>query len=593
LLTNGRFEDGKTGWNLEAPAPAQAELGTEPVTGDEKPLPEGQSLHLKLAQPGTETTPVQVTRGGLSLTRGTLDRVQFWAKSSVAARAMQVNMRLGQAPWTALGLMENVQVTDKWQPFSLTFTAPADIQEKARLAFTLTGKDAGDLYLANVKFSVAGDRVDLADGQTLEAGNLEIPRVGANRQGADFLAFQMQLEKKYVDTMTDTIKKELGSKAIVTCSQDGWGGLGGVLRESRTDYVDMHAYWQHPEFPNGDWSRSNWLIGNSPLVKSGDGGTMSELAMHRVEGKPFTVSEYNHPAPSDYACEAVPFLAAFAAWQDWDGIFLFDYSGNASTKRLDKVNTWFSVETDSNKTAYLPAAARLFLGGQMAPAATPLTFVVPKGQIPAVSAKNGLSVSINWYKSGVNRKDVLKYRDAIRLVDGNGDLSVEKPGELAAAPSFLWFTDRPSESYFRVSSPDARWLVGYPSARWQNIDGLSVTAEPTKFGLVALGLTARDGKAIADSNSLLLTIGTHFENQNMGWNEKRNSVGEKWGDGPMMGEGVKASISVDTHAKAAAVYALDVTGARNGMVPSKLEGGKLSFNPSPEYKTVWYEIELK
>jgi hypothetical protein len=42
-----------------------------------------------------------------------------------------------------------------------------------------------------------------------------------------------------------------------------------------------------------------------------------------VAGKPYTVSEVNHPFPNEYACEGIPILAAYAALHDWDGIFWY------------------------------------------------------------------------------------------------------------------------------------------------------------------------------------------------------------------------------------------------------------------------------
>jgi hypothetical protein len=35
--------------------------------------------------------------------------------------------------------------------------------------------------------------------------------------------------------------------------------------------------------------------------------------MHRQADKPFTVSEYNHPVPSEYAAETVPMIFTISA----------------------------------------------------------------------------------------------------------------------------------------------------------------------------------------------------------------------------------------------------------------------------------------
>ena len=42
----------------------------------------------------------------------------------------------------------------------------------------------------------------------------------------------METERAYMDTMRDYVKHTLKTRACVAGSQDSWGGLGGILRES-------------------------------------------------------------------------------------------------------------------------------------------------------------------------------------------------------------------------------------------------------------------------------------------------------------------------------------------------------------------------
>ena len=66
-----------------------------------------------------------------------------------------------------------------------------------------------------------------------------------------------------------------------------------------------------------------WDVKNEPMAGAPDGGTLPGLAAQRVAGKPFLCTEYNHPAPNTYSAETFPLLCAFAALQDWDGVFAF------------------------------------------------------------------------------------------------------------------------------------------------------------------------------------------------------------------------------------------------------------------------------
>jgi hypothetical protein len=82
-------------------------------------------------------------------------------------------------------------------------------------------------------------------------------------------------------------------------------------------------------------------------------------------------------------------------------------------------------------------------------------------------------------------------------------------------------------------------------------------------------------------------VGT-AENQNMGWDEKRTTVGSRWGTGPTQVNGIPAKLSLASPIKA--IHALDGRGARVATVPVKVEAGTASWEVSAEHKTLWYEI---
>jgi hypothetical protein len=56
-------------------------------------------------------------------------------------------------------------------------------------------------------------------------------------------------------------------------------------------------------------------------------------------------------------------------------------------------------------------------------------------------------------------------------------------------------------------------------------------------------------------------------------------------------EGISAYVRVVTQMENARVWALDETGARRVVVPSRLRGGVLQFALGPEWRTLWYEIQ--
>jgi hypothetical protein len=100
------------------------------------------------------------------------------------------------------------------------------------------------------------------------------------------------------------------------------------------DYIDMHAYWQHPVFPGKPWDPTNYYVQNKSMV-SAYRHTFVKLALGRIAGKPFTVSEYTHPFPLEYSSEAVTIAAVNMAMQDYDGIFYFNF---LSSLAMDKAS---------------------------------------------------------------------------------------------------------------------------------------------------------------------------------------------------------------------------------------------------------------
>ncbi|HEY0073917.1 MAG TPA: hypothetical protein VGB77_07445 [Abditibacteriaceae bacterium] len=294
----------------------------------------------------------------------------------------------------------------------------------------------------------------------------------------------------------------------------------------------------------------------------------------------------------------MPMLAAYAAWQDWDGIFLFDYHSSVENWDANKITSFFASSSDPNKMATMPAASLIFLGNLIEPVARKSTLVVPRGAITEAMARNTLSqfwdsnLGRLWSQNGGTRRDWLQSKMAVRFVEGTAPLSLERQF-LPSSNAFTWQTDAPESSLLTINSEKTKGVIGFLGGQWIDLDGLVVQMEKTPRNFVTLTLTPRDGKPIAKSNSLLLTVLSSVENKDMQWNETRTSVGTNWGSGPTMAEAVPAQIIVRTNAKKATVWALDGSGKRTQTVPSQIVNGQLRFRIVPQSQTLWHEIETR
>ena len=97
-----------------------------------------------------------------------------------------------------------------------------------------------------------------------------------------------------------------GVKALIAGTSDHnhyKGGYPAPTSTAKCDIIDGHVYWQHPNYvadPKG--KRQDFTIGNTPMVDDPANSMVVQLSHTPITGKPYTVSEINHPFPNKYAC---------------------------------------------------------------------------------------------------------------------------------------------------------------------------------------------------------------------------------------------------------------------------------------------------
>jgi hypothetical protein len=217
--------------------------------------------------------------------------VSFQA-SSVQPRPISCNVSQAHESWANLGLSRRVELGPEWKKSSLGFVATAG-DSNARVSFAFSANST-TFSLAQVEVRPGG-QMGLAPGQSTSAGNVRLfqenestPRI------LDRMMFLAETEKAYFDGMRSYVRKDLGCGALVT-GTIVFGPLG-LYAQSDMDYIDSHSYWQHPTFPGRPWDSANWLIEQRPMTDHPDQATLFRIAAERLAGKPFTLSEYNHPA---------------------------------------------------------------------------------------------------------------------------------------------------------------------------------------------------------------------------------------------------------------------------------------------------------
>jgi len=575
MLRDPELARGTQEWRLEAPDPAEGLL--EVVDDPER----GRVLHAKLSQLGERSWHFQVHQLGHTLEDGRLYTVSFAAKAD-PPRVIHVNARYDVPDWRMVGLQEAIELDEQWREFSFTFRADGPLPEHTRLSFNNTNK-LGDVWYADLSLRPGGT-LGLPEDQSLEAGNVMLPTSRAtDRARADWLAFVMELERRYTLDMYRFLKEELGVHAQVIDTQCTYGGPGGLLRESRMDYADAHAYWQHPRFPGRPWDGGNWYIPNTPMTAALGSDTLTRLSQFRLAGRPYTVSEYNHPAPNDYRAECMPMLAAWGALQDWDGLFQFCYGRHPEDWAADEIDGYFRMAGDPAKLAMFPVAANLFRRGDVAMAEGELALLLNVESPGELVREHGNSVAPLWAAHGVAPEMALANRLGVVVTEADHGLQGD-PAEQQPDAAVRWSAAEDDAGVFVVDTERTKVLLGPIAGRAIELGGVRFEVGETSNGYAAIALTSMDDRPLVESGRMLLVAINRVENQEMGWDEERRTVGREWGHGPPIAEGVPLAVSIAARDDLQA-WPLDGTGSRGEALG---QGG--SFAVGPRHRTVWYEI---
>jgi hypothetical protein len=144
-----------------------------------------------------------------------------------------------------------------------------------------------------------------------------------------------------------------------------------------------------------------------------------------------------------------------------------------------------------------------------------------------------------------------------------------------------------------VDGPRSKCVVGDFRGKPFALGDVRVDPGATRQGWAVVTLTARDGANFSAPGRVLVTATGMAENTGMKWTDaEKTSVGTNWGKAPSLVEGVAATITLPAPAGRVRAWALDERGARGKAIIPKGVDGRAALAVGPEFKTVWYEVEI-
>ena len=390
-----------------------------------------------------------------------------------------------------------------------------------------------------------------------------------------------------------------------------------ALAEARSlyDFVDNHAYWDHPRFAGKAWSLP--VIPNQRNAVAAASNVPAATFPTRLFGKPFTVSEFDYANPNQFRAAGPALAAAAAAFQDWDALFPFAYAhSNGSVSDPNRTDGFFDIATDPVKAFSQRIGANLFLSGGISPAKSAfagiMTDPLRKGggaEAPEAFVELGYLARTGGITtlSGEN-----KFNALVDLGTGNGNgtkLPVFKadksliPNLIAAgllpegchdaasgrftAPGGELEINHKAET-FRAAAPGGEVLV---TGKVRALDGNLLHVKASS-GFSVFGLLPVDTAELRSAERLTLFHLTNTQATGMRFGNASLDRLENWGETPFLAKHGTASVVLNLPGNWK-IHALDTAGNRIGEVTVlKTEHGFRVELDNFRFKGVVFAYEL-
>ncbi|MBN1183647.1 MAG: hypothetical protein JXB49_15255 [Bacteroidales bacterium] len=431
----------------------------------------------------------------------------------------------------------------------------------------------------------------------LKMGNV-FPKTALN----DFLQFLEDTESYYWTEMYNYIKQDLKAKPPVSGTQLDYSP---PHIQALLDYIDIHKYWSHPQ---GGWisptANEPWTIENDPMVNT-MGDIKNCLAIKRVNNKPYTISEYNHPYPNQFGAEGHPILCIYGRLQGWDGVFQYSYNHYVNDFE-PQANPWcfFDCIARTDVLAHFPACAAIFLRGDVQESKESIIAAVDIEKYREWLADHR-TVSFDIGSLGFDTRLSLVHKTALDF-KGKGIKPDDAPRLPADQKVFIsdteeitWNTEKPDASYLVVNTANTKLFTGFPEGRTIEMGNVHLNIGKTRLNWATVSLVSRKATGFGDqgkpTNILLAATG---DSGNSGRIIKalggyKITLTDS-GSAPVLVEGIPARIIIPSNNKKTKFFALDSNGDRKKEIPVKMaKGGGSKIILKPEYETIWYEIEIQ
>jgi hypothetical protein len=165
----------------------------------------------------------------------------------------------------------------------------------------------------------------------------------------------------------------------------------------------------------------------------------------------------------------------------------------------------------------------------------------------------------------------------------------------------LWDMTTPDRGFMTVNTDNTKLFSGFVPEGAIELGDVSLTIGKTQLGWSTVSLVSHDASGIGGDGKaakLLVAATGKYINTDMtieSQGDDRITVGNRFGRGPVLCEGIPAVLTLPVDANRVKLYPLDASGNRKTPVTAKPVADKVGASTvelSPQYETLWYEIEI-
>ena len=505
------------------------------------------------------TTPTnswgnQIHYGLIDISNFTVYTVEFDAKvQNPIEGTMSFEFQENKSPFRSYLRIPNIKFSTEFKHYILSARTQLDCQfteDSKALVKIVLPPSINHYEIKNLKLYKGKGPMDFTENNEKNLDKILYPNFtliqNLPNMAYDLRLFFQYTETKTQKTLTDYIKNDLKfNELFILDSQINYGSFLSYERESQlSDIIDIHGYWEHPQFQTGhSWDTNYYSIKNTPMIKSSTFGTFNSITQGKCYNKPFTVSEYNHPFPSEHLHEKFAMFGSWSAFHDFDAIYQFSYD---QTKN-EYISGYFQMSSNPIDFAMAPYITLAFREKYVQKSENYVKVKLTKGYIEEKMKDKNYNMNQfleNYFYAGWNAVYEVQILDDTKIIEPviESNINTKEKGYFKNDQIQWDNTADGNNAYYYVKTEKYITLTGFLGNQKMNkvnylgnLINIKVKINEEMDETCTIGLVSLDNKKLENSEKLLLTVVGKTRNTNQVWNSDRTSTySSGWGKAPTL-----------------------------------------------------------